>query len=122
MFKDQELNQKQAEAVNHQNGPLLIAAGAGSGKTKTLVNRLIHLLGSGVAPEKIIAITFTNKAAKEMRDRVGAALNAEKATVKNNIAYRRYKILSAVAAANAASACPEGIELRAHSVEKKLNP
>ena len=65
-----KLNEKQIEAVQHGKGPLLIAAGAGSGKTKTLVSRLLHLLKSGVPPEKIIAITFTNKAAKEMRDRI----------------------------------------------------
>jgi DNA helicase-2/ATP-dependent DNA helicase PcrA len=64
------LNDKQQEAVEHSDGPLLIAAGAGSGKTKTLVSRLVHLLKSGIAPEKIVAITFTNKAAKEMRDRI----------------------------------------------------
>lgn len=64
------LNEKQIEAVQHGQGPLLIAAGAGSGKTKTLVSRLLHLLKTGVPPEKIIAITFTNKAAKEMRDRI----------------------------------------------------
>jgi DNA helicase-2/ATP-dependent DNA helicase PcrA len=64
------LNEKQLEAVEHSDGPLLIAAGAGSGKTKTLVSRLIHLLKSGISPENIIAITFTNKAANEMRRRV----------------------------------------------------
>jgi DNA helicase-2/ATP-dependent DNA helicase PcrA len=62
-----ELNEKQKEAISHGKGPLLIAAGAGSGKTKTLVSRLLHLLKTGVPPEKIIAITFTNKAASEMR-------------------------------------------------------
>ena len=67
------LNNKQIEAVQHGQGPLLIAAGAGSGKTKTLVSRLLHLLKLGVKPEKIIAITFTNKAAKEMRDRVSVS-------------------------------------------------
>ncbi len=67
------LNNKQIEAVQHGQGPLLIAAGAGSGKTKTLVSRLLHLLKQGVQPEKIIAITFTNKAAKEMRNRVSAS-------------------------------------------------
>jgi ATP-dependent DNA helicase UvrD/PcrA len=65
-----KLNEKQQEATEHQNGPLLIVAGAGSGKTKTLVNRFVRLLKSGILPEKIIAITFTNKAAKEMRNRI----------------------------------------------------
>ena len=71
------LNDKQLEAVGHGKGPLLIAAGAGSGKTKTLVNRLLHLLKSGVPAEKIVAITFTNKAANEMRKRVALSTNNE---------------------------------------------
>ncbi|MBU4348121.1 UvrD-helicase domain-containing protein [Patescibacteria group bacterium] len=69
-YMENGLNEKQQEATKHKNGPLLIVAGAGSGKTKTLVNRLIRLLKSDVSPEKIIAITFTNKAANEMRRRV----------------------------------------------------
>lgn len=64
------LNETQSEAVHHKNGPLLIAAGAGSGKTKTLTSRLLHLLESGVDASQIIAITFTNKAAKEMKSRI----------------------------------------------------
>ena len=64
------LNNKQREAVQHPGGPLLIAAGAGSGKTKTLTSRLIHLINSGVRPDQVVAITFTNKAAEEMRSRV----------------------------------------------------
>ena len=68
------LNEKQIEAVQHGQGPLLIAAGAGSGKTKTLVSRLLHLLKTGISPEKIIAITFTNKAANEMKKRVAQTL------------------------------------------------
>lgn len=68
MFQD--LNKKQLEAANHINGPLLIVAGAGSGKTRTLTNRLINLLKNGIAPENILAITFTNKAAQEMKNRI----------------------------------------------------
>lgn len=65
-----QLNKAQQEAVDHKNGPLLMAAGAGSGKTKALTSRLKALIEGGVAPEAIIAITFTNKAADQMRERV----------------------------------------------------
>ncbi len=66
----QNLNKKQQEAVDYFGGPILIAAGAGSGKTRTLTNRLARILSSGVSPESVIAITFTNKAAEEMRNRI----------------------------------------------------
>jgi len=64
------LNDKQKEAVTQKNGPILILAGAGAGKTKTITHRILHLINNGVSPSSILAVTFTNKSAKEMEERV----------------------------------------------------
>ncbi len=70
----EDLNKEQQQAVVHTAGPLLIVAGAGTGKTKTLTYRIMHLIQQGISADSILAITFTNKAAAEMRERLAKML------------------------------------------------
>lgn len=72
-------NAKQLEAVNHTDGPLLVLAGAGSGKTMVLAGRVNHLIEQGIHPENILAITFTNKASIEMKERFSSFIGKKKA-------------------------------------------
>lgn len=74
-----ELNESQRAAVEHIHGPSMIIAGAGSGKTRVITYRVVHMLNNGIDPFRILSLTFTNKAAKEMRERIARLTNQHEA-------------------------------------------
>ena len=78
-FRFSDLNPEQQEAVYHKDGPMLILAGAGTGKTRTITARIAWMVREGADPSRIIAVTFTNKAAKEMKERIGGMVAKDKA-------------------------------------------
>ena len=79
-FRLWDLNSEQQRAATHESGPLLILAGAGTGKTRTIVARITWLVSQGVPPSGILAVTFTNKAAREMKERIAGMLDSGKAS------------------------------------------
>lgn len=79
-FRFYDLNPEQQEAAKHEEGPLLILAGAGTGKTRTIVARITWLVTQGIDPKTILAVTFTNKAAREMKERITEMMGREKAS------------------------------------------
>ena len=74
-----DLNDVQREAAAHMDGPMMVIAGAGSGKTRVLTYRIAHMMTQGVDPFSILALTFTNKAAKEMKQRIGTLVGESEA-------------------------------------------
>ena len=78
-FSFDSLNQAQREAVGALDGPVMLLAGAGTGKTRTVTCRIAHMLEKRIAPSEILAVTFTNKAASEMRERIGGMVSKKAA-------------------------------------------
>lgn len=78
-FRLSDLNPEQHDAATHEDGPMLILAGAGTGKTRTITARIAWLVGCGADPSKVLAVTFTNKAAREMKERIAGMVDPDDA-------------------------------------------
>ena len=87
------LNEAQQIAAKHIDGPLLILAGAGTGKTKTITSRLAYLISLGIDPAATLTLTFTNKAAKEMRERANALIGSHTLSMPLLCTFHKFGLL-----------------------------
>src|SRR6056300_1732955 len=87
------LNESQKDAATHIDGSLLILAGAGSGKTKTITSRLAYLISLGIDPSSILTLTFTNKAATEMRERAFGLIDSNVSTMPLLCTFHKFGLL-----------------------------
>jgi DNA helicase-2/ATP-dependent DNA helicase PcrA len=106
-----KLNPPQREAASHGGGPLLVLAGAGSGKTRVITFRIAHLLAQGIPPKAILAVTFTNKAAEEMRERIAQLLQNREAARQLTICTFHALGLSILKAERKALGLPRGFAI-----------